>query len=76
MSEARWGTVRVWRSSLMKCFSGLGEAKKMCRRKRALSLGFVRSRVVCGVIFSVLDVACLLESRRAQRIGEAHGQQM
>ena len=60
----------------MRCFSGLGEAKKMCRRKRAQSLAFVRSREVCGVIFSVLVEVCLLESRRAHSIGEAHGQQM
>jgi hypothetical protein len=60
----------------MECFSGLDEAKKMCRRKRAQFLGFVRSSEVCGDIFSVLVVACLLESKRAQRTGAAHGQQM
>jgi len=60
----------------MRCFSGSGEAKRMCRRNRAQSLGFVRSREVCGVIFSVLVMEYLLESRRAQKTGEAHIQQM
>jgi len=60
----------------MRCFSGLEEAKKMCRRKRAQSLGFVRSSEVCGDTFSVLVVVCLFESSRAPKIGEAHGQQM
>jgi len=60
----------------MRCFSGLEEAKKTCRKKRARSFGFVRSSKVCGDIFSVLVVACLLESSRAHKIGEAHGQQL
>jgi hypothetical protein len=48
----------------------------MCRRSRAQSLNFVRSREVYGVMFSVLVVEFFVDIRRVQKIGQAHVQQI
>ena len=48
----------------------------MWRRNRAQSAGLLRSSEVVVVILSALMVLSLLDSRRAHRIGQAHGQQV